>query len=140
MRPILVLAAALALIAAGCGSNNKNAASNSSGGATATPSTSPVAAAGGGHDIKLSAPADGSLRFDQSNVTAKAGKEKVTFANPAQVPHGVVIEGNGVDAKTKVVMGGSSSTSVDLKPGKYEFYCPVTGHKAAGMVGTLTVQ
>jgi uncharacterized cupredoxin-like copper-binding protein len=30
--------------------------------------------------------------------------------------------------------------TVDLKPGKYEFYCPVDSHKQAGMTGTLTVQ
>jgi uncharacterized cupredoxin-like copper-binding protein len=29
--------------------------------------------------------------------------------------------------------------SVKLKPGKYEFYCPVPGHKAKGMEGTLVV-
>ena len=29
--------------------------------------------------------------------------------------------------------------TANLKPGKYEFYCPVDGHKAAGMKGTLTV-
>jgi uncharacterized cupredoxin-like copper-binding protein len=29
--------------------------------------------------------------------------------------------------------------TVDLKAGKYEFYCPVDGHKQAGMKGTLTV-
>jgi len=30
--------------------------------------------------------------------------------------------------------------TVTLKPGTYQFYCPVPGHKAAGMKGTLTVQ
>jgi uncharacterized cupredoxin-like copper-binding protein len=29
---------------------------------------------------------------------------------------------------------------VNLKPGTYEFYCPVPGHEQAGMKGTLTVQ
>jgi uncharacterized cupredoxin-like copper-binding protein len=29
---------------------------------------------------------------------------------------------------------------VTLKPGEYEYYCPVDGHKAGGMEGTLTVQ
>jgi uncharacterized cupredoxin-like copper-binding protein len=29
--------------------------------------------------------------------------------------------------------------TVDLKAGKYEYYCPVDGHKDAGMEGTLTV-
>jgi uncharacterized cupredoxin-like copper-binding protein len=37
-------------------------------------------------------------------------------------------------------MGGKSTVTADLKPGTYEFYCPVDGHKAAGMKGTLTVK
>ena len=32
-----------------------------------------------------------------------------------------------------------SKASADLKPGEYEFYCPVDGHKQGGMEGTLTV-
>jgi len=36
--------------------------------------------------------------------------------------------------------GGAQSQKIDLKPGKYTFYCSITGHRAAGMVGTLTVK
>ena len=37
---------------------------------------------------------------------------------------------------------GEKSTAgpVELKAGEYEFYCPVDGHEAAGMKGTLTVE
>jgi uncharacterized cupredoxin-like copper-binding protein len=38
-----------------------------------------------------------------------------------------------------VEKGGVSKASAELKAGKYEFYCPVDGHKQAGMEGTLTV-
>jgi plastocyanin len=36
--------------------------------------------------------------------------------------------------------GGSQSQKIDLKPGKYTFYCSITGHRAQGMEGTLTVK
>jgi plastocyanin len=36
--------------------------------------------------------------------------------------------------------GGSQSEKIDLKPGTYTFYCSVTGHRAQGMEGTLTVK
>jgi plastocyanin len=36
--------------------------------------------------------------------------------------------------------GGSESKKIDLKPGKYTFYCSITGHRAQGMEGTLTVR
>jgi uncharacterized cupredoxin-like copper-binding protein len=61
--------------------------------------------------------------------------------NPSQVPHGVAIKGGGVSQTGSVVQsGGKSTVSLTLKPGKYEFYCPVPGHEQAGMKGTLTVQ
>ena len=61
--------------------------------------------------------------------------------NPAPVPHAIAIEGNGVDMDGKTVTkGGTSTVTADLKPGTYEFYCPVPGHKEAGMKGTLTVK
>ena len=38
-----------------------------------------------------------------------------------------------------VMQGGTSTVSLDLKPGTYQFYCPVPGHSQGGMKGTLTV-
>lgn len=35
--------------------------------------------------------------------------------------------------------GEVSSTDVELKPGRFEYYCSVPGHRQAGMVGLLIV-
>lgn len=142
------------LILAGCGSSGKSSSGSASGGygggstSTATTAKSTAAAtrgsaaAGGGSTVKLSAAASG-LKFDTTSLSAKAGKVTVSMTNPSgsQIPHGIAVEGNGVDKDGKVVQGGGVSTvSLTLKPGRYTFYCPVPGHRAAGMVGTLTVQ
>ena len=84
--------------------------------------------------------ASSAARTRPRSLTAKAGKVTIDFDNPATVPHAVEVEGNGVEEESKTVTGGKASLTVDLKPGKYEFYCPVDGHKAAGMEGTLTVK
>ena len=51
------------------------------------------------------------------------------------------MEGNGVEEKgtATITKSKASVTLENLKPGKYEFYCPVDGHRQAGMEGTLTV-
>jgi uncharacterized cupredoxin-like copper-binding protein len=37
--------------------------------------------------------------------------------------------------------GGSAKLTVDLnKPGTYEMYCPVDGHREMGMEGEITVK
>jgi plastocyanin len=125
----IAVAAVLAL--AGCGSDDKSDSG------TSTPASG--GGGGGGASIDVSAPADGSLKFDQSTLTAKAGKVTVKFDNPSSTPHGVTIEGNGVEQASDVVTGKDTSFSVDLKPGKYTYYCPVGSHRDAGMEGTLTV-
>jgi plastocyanin len=134
--------AALAL--AGCGgSSSSSSGSSGTPAATDTPTATQTAAAGGGgaSTLKIAADPGGAKTFTSSALTAKAGKLTVEFSNPSQLPHAVVIEGNGVDQKSDVVTGKDAPPiTVDLKPGTYTFYCPVGDHRAAGMEGKLTVE
>jgi plastocyanin len=132
MRWIVAAAACAALALAGCGSDD-----NSGGGSSSTPASG--GGGGGSSSVSLSAPADGSLKFDQSTATAKAGSVTVKFDNPASIPHGVEIEGNGVEKSSDVVTSANTSFTVDLKPGEYTYYCPVGNHRDQGMEGKLTV-
>jgi plastocyanin len=138
MRWIAVLAAAAAFALAGCGSNDEPAATP----APATAAETATAAAGGSSStLKLAADPGGAKKFTKSTLTAEAGTVTVEFANQSQLPHAVEIEGNGVEAKTEVVTGQDAPPlNVDLKPGEYEFYCPVGDHRAEGMEGKLTVR
>ena len=145
-KPTLILAAilaSLALVAAGCGGDDNSSSDSSgaqgNGGSTSEPSSG---GGGGGAASKLTLTADpgGALKFDKTSLSAKAGKVTVTMDNPSSTPHALNIEGNGIEEKgTKTLTQGKASVTVNLKAGKYEFYCPVDGHKAAGMEGTLTV-
>jgi plastocyanin len=142
MKWLTVVAAMAALVLAGCGSSNKETTAKSTPAATATATATAAtggASSGGGETVKLSADPS-ALKFDKSKLTAKAGKVTLSMSNPSGIPHAIAVEGKGVDVDGKTVMkGGTSTATAKLKPGTYEFYCPVDGHKAAGMKGTLTV-
>lgn len=132
------LAVAAALAVAGCGGSSSSSASK----ATATPASAktPSSAGSGGEVVKIGADPHGALKFTKSTLTAKAGTVTFTFSNPSQTPHAFEVEGHGVEKETKTITGGTASVTVKLKAGRYEFYCPVDGHRAAGMKGTLTVE
>ena len=69
-----------------------------------------------------------------------AGQVTFDVQNDGKIPHDLVVQGNGVDEKTPLLDAGQSKTlSVDLKPGTYDLYCSVPGHKEAGMDVKLTV-
>jgi uncharacterized cupredoxin-like copper-binding protein len=136
--------AALALGAAGCGSDD-NSSSDSSAStpastpppATSTPATSTPASTAAGKPVAVDAT---EFKFTPSTLTAKSGEVTFDLKNSGGAPHALEIEGNGVEKETKVINGGQSATlKANLKPGKYEFYCPVDGHRQQGMEGTLTV-
>jgi plastocyanin len=80
------------------------------------------------------------LKFSTRTLRATHGKVTVRMSNPSSFRHGIAVEGHGVDRDGRIVAkGGVSTVTVTLKTGRYEFYCPVKGHKAAGMRGTLIV-
>jgi uncharacterized cupredoxin-like copper-binding protein len=141
---LTALLCSLAIVAAGCGGDDNSSSSSSSSGSTSTNKQSSSGSSGGGgaaQTLKISADPGGALKFDKSSLTAKAGKVTIVMDNPSSLPHAVEIEGNGVEAVGDTVnMGGVSKATATVKARKYDFYCPVDGHRAAGMKGTLTVQ
>src|SRR5689334_21512911 len=145
MRRIAVVAAIAALTLAACGGNDNESTSTPA--ATDTPTaaateTPTEAASGSGAKLAIAADPGGALKFTESKLTAKAGSVEIDFSNQSQLPHAVTIEGNGLEEKTTETVTGADAPplTVDLKPGTYTFYCPVDGHRSAGMEGTLTVK
>ncbi len=126
----LVLAVfALALSACGGGSSSSST----------TPATTGGGGGGGGSTVQISADPSGALKYEQTDVSATAGSITIDFTNMSSLPHDVTIEGNGASGGTDQITNSSTSTTVDLEPGTYTFFCSVDGHRAAGMEGTLTV-
>jgi plastocyanin len=129
-RTLATLAAVLLLALAGCGGDDESSSSGSGGGG-----------GGGGQQIDLSAPADGALVFDPTELEAGAGTVTINFDNLSDsTPHAVEIDGNGVSEKSDTVTGAKTSVTADLEPGEYKFFCPVGTHASQGMEGTLTVK
>jgi plastocyanin len=141
MRRFIVLAAAAALAFAGCGGDDKEAASTPTATETATETPTEAAASGSASKLAIAADPGGAKKFTESNLTASAGSVEIDFSNESQLPHAVEIEGNGIEKTTETVTGQDAPPlTVDLKPGTYEFYCPVGDHRAEGMEGKLVVK
>ncbi|HSO99018.1 MAG TPA: cupredoxin domain-containing protein [Solirubrobacteraceae bacterium] len=133
------------IVLGGCGGSSGGSSSASSSPATTaapastTPAAAPAPSGGAGQTVHLSA-VPGRLSFSTTHLTAKAGTVTVSMSNPSSFPHGVSIQGHGIATGGKVVgHGGVSSITAKLRAGTYTFYCPVPGHRQAGMQGTITV-
>ena len=120
----LVLAAG-ALTAAGCGGDDSSSSTSSSSG-------------GGGKTLTVTADPGGAISWDKTKLDAKSGKVTLKLVNDSDTPHAIEVEGNGVEEETDTITKSSANVTVDLKPGTYEYYCPVGQHRKT-MKGTLTV-
>jgi plastocyanin len=152
---LLLSAAVLALGVAACGGSSGS--SSSSGGATSasgatssaaagtgtsTATSSAAAAGGASSNLAIAANPSGQLAYDKKTLSAKAGKVTITMTNMSSLGHNITIQqgtNGSVLGATPTFMGGTKSVTVNLKAGTYTFFCSVPGHRAGGMMGTLTV-
>jgi plastocyanin len=141
--------AALALVACGSSSDNSSSTESKSGAESqesrAEQGGPPKEASGGesgGSTLKFEADPNGQLAFTTDHMTAKAGKVTIDFTNPQSLSHDVVIEdSSGKEiARAEPLADGSDSTTADLKPGTYHYFCSIPGHREAGMEGVLVVK
>lgn len=130
--PLVLVLAALVLALSACGGGSSSSST--------TPATTGGGGGGGGSTVQISADPSGALKYEQTDVSATAGSITIDFTNMSSLPHDVTIEGNGASGATDQITDSTTSTTVDLEPGTYTFFCSVDGHRAAGMEGTLTVK
>jgi plastocyanin len=98
--------------------------------------------------LELAANPAGQLAYTTSKAEATPGPVTIVMANMSGVSHNVAVEAgeNGASAKgaalgaSSFITKGTTSVTVNLKPGKYTFFCEAPGHRAAGMYGTITVK
>jgi mono/diheme cytochrome c family protein len=111
--------------------------------ASAVRAVSQRSATAQGGRLEIDANPDGQLAYEVSSATATAGALEIDSRNASGTPHDIALEdaGGSVLGNGEVVSGGGvSRVSVNLRPGRYTFYCTVPGHRDGGMEGTLTVR
>ncbi len=153
MKKILLSAAGLLLVGAGCTSTVATDLNTSTNTAVETNTdaavNTPVVDVNVGTDAntqptepnKVSFDVKGnSFSFDPTTIRVKKGDVvTINFTNTEGFHDWVIDEFN---ARTKQIKAGESEsiTFVADKIGSFEYYCSVGAHRAMGMVGTLIVE
>ena len=124
-RIALLLCAAFALAAAGCGSSNDSSSSTS----TPAASTPAASSSGGGVAIKMQ-----NIAFDPKAVTVKVG-QKITWTNDDSTDHNVTAD-SGADFKSDDFGKDGTFDFTPDKAGTIKYECTIH----PGMTATITVQ
>src|SRR3954466_14915938 len=80
-----------------------------------------------------------SFAFDPDAITVKSGDVRTLVLHVKDIPHDFTVK------ELDIHVHGSADDVVKQtipfdKPGTYEFYCSIAGHRQAGMKGQLVVQ
>jgi len=81
-------------------------------------------------------------KLDPATLTLAAGTYDMTGVNSGTINHALELSGNGLDVHTKNFAyppGHSEGFQVTLRPGTYQFFCPIDGHRGLGMQANLVV-
>jgi uncharacterized cupredoxin-like copper-binding protein len=135
---LFAIGAAVAVPIVGCGGSSDD---DSTSNAAAPAPTTSGGGGGAGGTVDLSAT---DFKFTPSDPSVKAGEVTFKMTNDGQVAHSLEIEdvtpGHDQELEGDVSPGQSGTLTANLKPGSYEFYCPVDSHKEMGMEGEITVK
>ncbi len=79
------------------------------------------------------------MRFDPKTIAVAAGRIPVVLHNV-----GIVVHDLRIDGKPRYLVeawpGQTGTGTWELAEGRYEIYCSIPGHRAAGMEGILEVR
>ena len=134
---LFAIGAAVTVPIVGCGGSSDD---DSTSNAATQASTTSSGGGGAGGTVDLSAT---DFKFTPSDPSVKAGDVTFKMTNDGQTTHSLEIEdvnGQDVELEGDVSPGQSGTLTANLKPGTYEFYCPVDSHKEMGMEGEITVK
>jgi uncharacterized cupredoxin-like copper-binding protein len=140
--PVALAVIAIPLFLAACGGDDSSSTSAATPATTSseasTESSTTAAGGGGGETVGLS---ETEYKITPADPSVKAGSVTFDISNDGATTHNVEIEGNGVEeASDDLQPGSSGQLTVDLKPGTYDMYCSIDGHRDLGMEGEITVQ
>jgi uncharacterized cupredoxin-like copper-binding protein len=78
----------------------------------------------------------GDFYFKPKQLSAQAGVVGIDFSSVSGLHTFVIDRLDGFKLESS---GHETTGNVELQPGKYTFYCDISGHRAQGMEGTLTI-
>ena len=82
-----------------------------------------------------------SYKFTPSKLKLPSGQPIPIELTSTDTRHDIAVSGPGLSGKVIVTANGGKTSTGTLrlpKKGKYQFYCTIQGHRAAGMQGTIT--
>jgi len=79
------------------------------------------------------------IAYESAPSELPPGDIDLTLENDGAIEHDVTIEELGDERVLAATGGETDEATVALEAGEYTYYCSVTGHREAGMEGTLTV-
>ena len=132
--PKVAYAVCVSLALAGCGGSESS---------STTGTTAPTPTIVGGFQVLKVIPIhETEFALSPSRIKIdRFGYYGIKAVNDGTVAHALTVEGHGVDQTTgKIAPGASKSIAVYFKrAGTYRLYCPIDGHEAKGMKGTVKV-
>jgi uncharacterized cupredoxin-like copper-binding protein len=153
----VALTLVLAVVIASCGGGGGAGGSSGGGGkygssSSAASTTNGASKGASGGTLKTIVIKETEMKLSPSTVTlSKPGTYLFKAENKGSAEHSLEIEGKGVKSKGGEVgeakleqtlnLGQSGVLMVTFQgPGAYQMYCPVIGHRLAGMKGEVVVK